>query len=166
MQFRYLTNIKWYVQQSCMYCYLVDVRIFSKILERFRDQCEYVTVMRRNKKKMHKTQELNAESGKSSRFNWLNLEHNHTFETRGAAASRVIKFSWLLPLNLRVPPRVPRSALVRLWLSGTKLKAQSSQLGPFEKEKRKKMEFVKCHLEKMKLWPVEHFWLTFFPDQC
>ena len=27
------------------------------------------------------------------------------------------------------------------------------------------MDFVKSHLEKMKLWPVEHFWLTFFPDQ-
>ena len=27
------------------------------------------------------------------------------------------------------------------------------------------MDFVKSHFEKMKLWPVEHFWLTFFPDQ-
>ena len=26
------------------------------------------------------------------------------------------------------------------------------------------MDFVKSHLEKMKLWPVEHFWLTFFPE--
>ena len=25
--------------------------------------------------------------------------------------------------------------------------------------------FCKCHLEKMKIWSVEHFWLTFFPDQ-
>ena len=27
------------------------------------------------------------------------------------------------------------------------------------------MDSVKSHLEKMTLWPVEHFWLTFFPDQ-
>ena len=28
------------------------------------------------------------------------------------------------------------------------------------------MNFVKSQLKKMKLWPVVHFWLTFFPDQC
>ena len=27
------------------------------------------------------------------------------------------------------------------------------------------MDFVTSHLEKMKLCPVEHFWLPFFPDQ-
>ena len=27
------------------------------------------------------------------------------------------------------------------------------------------MDFLKSHLENMKLWPVEHFWHTFFPDQ-
>ena len=27
------------------------------------------------------------------------------------------------------------------------------------------MDFVKSYFEKMRLWPVEHFWLTFFPDQ-
>ena len=27
------------------------------------------------------------------------------------------------------------------------------------------MDFVRSHFGKMKLWPVEHFWLTFFPDQ-
>ena len=27
------------------------------------------------------------------------------------------------------------------------------------------MDFVRRHFGKMKLWPVEHFWLTFFPDQ-
>ena len=26
------------------------------------------------------------------------------------------------------------------------------------------MDFVKSQLGKMQLWPVEHFWLTFFPD--
>ena len=26
------------------------------------------------------------------------------------------------------------------------------------------MDFERSHLEKIKLWPVEHFWLTFFPD--
>ena len=28
------------------------------------------------------------------------------------------------------------------------------------------MDFVRSRFGKMKLWPVEHFWLTFFPDQC
>ena len=27
------------------------------------------------------------------------------------------------------------------------------------------MDFVRSHFGKMKLWPVEQFWLTFFPDQ-
>ena len=27
------------------------------------------------------------------------------------------------------------------------------------------MDFVKSHLEKMKLWPVEHFWLTSYLEK-